>query len=95
MVKLQIPMDRSLRDGLEAKAARLGFSSAQEYVRVWAKAQVDNRHLDFGDDGWGQPTPAAAARLNDIAEEAQQALRNGELQSYSNLEDMMEHLNKL
>jgi hypothetical protein len=91
-VKLQIPMDISLRDGLESVAERLGFSSAQEYIRVWAKGQVDGRILSFGDDDWGQPSPAAAKRLNRWAEEAKRDIKEGKLKSYTTVEDFMKDL---
>lgn len=92
-IKLQIPMDKSLRDGLEAKATSLGFSSAQEYIRVWAKAQVDDRKIDFDDsDDWGQPTPEAAARLNKAAYEAVADLKAGKLKAFTTVEEFMREL---
>lgn len=42
-------MEKSVRDGLEQRAKRLGFDSAQAYIRVWAKAEIENRELDFGE----------------------------------------------
>jgi antitoxin component of RelBE/YafQ-DinJ toxin-antitoxin module len=66
---LHIPIDKTVREQLEAKAKKLGFDSAQAYIRVWAKAEAEGRTLSFGDD-WGEPTPAAAARLNKAAKEA-------------------------
>ncbi len=96
IIKLQIPMDKSLRDGLEAKATSLGFSSAQEYIRVWAKAQVDDRKIDFDDsDDWGQPSPEAATRLNKASDEAITDLKAGKLKAYTTVEEMMKHLNSL
>lgn len=56
---------------LEAKAKKIGFDSAQAYIRVWAKAEAEGRILSFGDE-WGEPSEAAAKRLNKAAEEARQ-----------------------
>lgn len=86
---LHIPIDKSVRDQLEAKAKRLGFDSAQAYIRVWAKAEAEGRTINFGDD-WGEPSPEAAARLNKIAEEALQGKNVSK--SFSSAEDFMKDL---
>ena len=70
---LHIPMDKEIRDGLEAKAKKLGFDSAQAYIRVWAKAEAEGRALSFGDE-WGEPSDEAAARINKIADEARRGI---------------------
>jgi len=67
---LHIPMDTTVRTQLEAKAKRLGFDSAQAYIRVWAKAEAEGRNIDYGIDDWGEPSPAAVKRLNKATDEA-------------------------
>lgn len=84
-------MDRSVRDRLEVKAKRLGFDSAQAYIRVWVKAEVDERTIDFHDD-WGEPTPKAAARLNRIADEAMRLSKAGKLKSFNSIDEFMADL---
>lgn len=71
-VKLQVPIDKTLRDALSARATELGFDSAQALLRYMAKAVADRREVTFGEDDWGEASPAAAARLNKWAEEARQ-----------------------
>lgn len=88
---LHIPIDARVRRQLDAKAKRLGFDSAQAYIRVWAQAEVDGRILDFGDE-WGEPTPEAAARLNRWTEEAIAESKAGKLPRFTNVDDMMEYL---
>ena len=90
-VKVQIPMDKTMRDRLEKRAHDLGFDSAQAYIRVWAKADIEGRHLNFGDD-WGEPSPEAAGRLNRWAEEAKRDSKAGKLKSYTNVEEFMKDL---
>jgi antitoxin component of RelBE/YafQ-DinJ toxin-antitoxin module len=90
---LHIPIDKTVRARLEAKAKRLGFDSAQAYIRVWAKAEAENRILSFDDDDWGEPSPAAAKRLNKAAEEAKRGKNVSE--PFYTVEDMMAHLDKL
>ena len=46
-IKLQVPIDKEVRDALEQRARSLGFDLAQAYIRVWAKAEADGRTLDF------------------------------------------------
>jgi nucleoside-diphosphate-sugar epimerase len=62
-------MDIKVREQLETKAKKLGFDSAQAYIRVWAKAEAEGRTINFGDD-WGEPSNEAAERLNKAAEDA-------------------------
>jgi hypothetical protein len=88
---LHIPIDRNVREQLDAKAKRLGFDSAQAYIRVWAKAEAEGRTLNFGDD-WGQPTPAAAARLHRLAIEALAQNAAGELPAYETAADFLTDL---
>lgn len=90
---LHIPMDKTIRAKLEAKARSLGFDSAQAYIRVWAKAEADNRILSFDDDDWGEPDPAAVQRLNKAATEAKQGKNVSE--PFYTVEEMMTHLDRL
>ena len=73
MVKIQVPIEAEVRDKFEEYVKNLGFDSIQAYIRVWAKAKVDGREVNFGDD-WGQPSPKAAARLNKWAEDAKKGI---------------------
>jgi predicted DsbA family dithiol-disulfide isomerase len=86
-------MDKTIRTKLESKAKRLGFDSAQAYIRVWAKAEAEDRILSFDDDNWGEPSQAAAKRLNKAAEEAKQGKNVSE--PFFSVEEMMTHLDKL
>jgi len=90
---LHIPMDKTVREQLEAKAKRLGFDSAQAYIRVWAKAEADGRILSFDDDDRGEPSPAAVKRLNKAADEAKQG-KNVSKPLHS-VDEMMVHLDNL
>jgi hypothetical protein len=90
---LHIPMDKTVREKLESKAKRLGFDSAQAYIRVWAKAEAENRILSFDDDDWGEPSAAASKRLNKAAEDAKRGKNVS--QPFYSVEEMMSHLDKL
>jgi hypothetical protein len=67
---IHIPLEPTIRKKFTAKAKQLGFDSAQAYLRVIIKATVDGRRINLDVDEWGEPSDAAAARLNKAAEEA-------------------------
>lgn len=90
---LHIPIDKTVRAKLEAKAKRLGFDSAQAYIRVWAKAEAENRILNFDDDDWGEPSAAAVKRLNKAAEDAKQGKNVSK--PFHTVDEMMAHLDNL
>ena len=71
---LHIPLESSVRKKFTAKAKQLGFDSAQAYLRVMIKAAVDGRRIDMDVDDWGEPSDAAATRLNKAAEDAKKGI---------------------
>ena len=93
IVKLQIPINKSLRDALELRAEELGFDSIQALLRYMAKAVVDGRKVTFGEDDWGEPTPKAAARLNKLFDKAEKDSNSGKLPSFTSAQDALDYLN--
>lgn len=93
--KLQVPMDKDIRDALEARARSLGFDSAQAYIRVWAKAQAEGRTVNFGEDDWGEPSPEAVARWDQQIKEMEAEEKTGTAKSFDTLEGALEHLDSL
>ena len=85
-------MDKDVRDRLKQRASQLGFDSVQAYIRVWAKAEVEDRKIDFYVDDWGEPSDEAAERLNRWAKEAERDSKAGKLKSYSTVEEFMKDL---
>lgn len=94
-VKLQVPMDKSIRDALEKRAGVLGFDSAQAYIRFWAKAEADGRQVDLNVDDWGTPSPRALKRLDRLAEEAERDYKAGKLEVFTDPKEALAHLNSL
>ena len=89
-VKLQIPMDKSVRDGLEKRAKDLGFDSAQAYIRFWAKAQADGRNYYLGEPE--QMTP----EMEKIAEEAMREIEAGDVSpTFDNAQDAIDYLDNI
>ena len=71
---IHVPLEPSVRKQFTARAKQLGFDSAKAYLRVMIKAAVDGRRIDLDIDDWGQPSDAAAARLNKAAEDAKNGI---------------------
>lgn len=87
---IHVPLDPAIRKKFTAKAKRLGFDSAQAYLRVIIKATVDGRRIDLDVDEWGEPSPEAAARLNLAAEEAEKGVNVSG--PFKTVEDFMKDL---
>ncbi len=92
IVKLQVPMDKSLRDALAERAKVLGFDSTQAFIRFLAKAEVDGRKVVFGDEEWPEPSTQAAARINLEAKQALKDHQAGRLKTYNSADDLLQDL---
>jgi hypothetical protein len=91
VTKLQIPIDKDVRDGLERRALALGFDSAQAYIRVWAKAESDGRKLDF--DGKAVTlSPEANERYMEMVAELDSESKAGKVMAFETVEEFMEDL---
>jgi antitoxin component of RelBE/YafQ-DinJ toxin-antitoxin module len=89
--KLQIPIDKEVREGLERRARSLGFDSAQAYIRVWAKAEADGRKLDF--DGKAVVLSSEAnARYEEMIAELEVDKKIGEVKAFTSVDDFMKEL---
>jgi hypothetical protein len=86
MTKIQIPMELNLRRALEARSKYLGFDSIQAFFRFWAKAEVDDRVVDFGES---KLSPAAIKRYDKMVAEVK-ADKN--IESYSTVDEFMKDL---
>ena len=89
--KLQIPIDKEVREGLERRARSLGFDSAQAYIRVWAKAEADGRKLDF--DGKAVVLSYEAnERYTKMINELDAEKKAGTVNSFTTVDDFMRDL---
>ena len=85
-------MDKALRDGLEKRAKKLGFDSAQAYIRVWAKAVVDGRKVDLDSDDWGEPPAHVVERWERELAEDDKLRARGKGKSYTDVSELMRDL---
>lgn len=90
-IKLQIPIEQEVKDGLERRAHSLGFDSAQAYIRVWAKAEADGRSLDF--DGKAVVLSSEASkRYEAMARALDDEKQAGTVETFTSVDDFMKDL---
>lgn len=92
-VKLQIPLDKALRDKVEKHARNQGFSSVQDFTRVMYSAVVqDNLRFSLRNDQLERLSPAAEARYTRQLKEYEQDKKTGKVKSFDNVEDALAYL---
>lgn len=91
VTKLQVPMEQTVRDSLERRAHRLGFDSAQAYIRVWAKAEAEGRKLDF-DSRAVVLSPEADERYQTMVAELESAKKRGQVKRFTTTGEFMKDL---
>jgi hypothetical protein len=89
-VKLQVPIDKDVRDDWEIFAQRNGFDSLQSYIRFLAKADIDGRRVNLEESV--RLTPEAEARYAQQIAENDELRRQGKLKSYDNVDEFMKDL---
>jgi len=89
-VKLQVPIDKEVRDEWARYAERNGFDSLQAYIRFLAKADIDGRRVNLEESV--RLSPAAEARYAKEIAELEAERRQGKVKSYDNVNDFMRDL---
>lgn len=89
-VKLQVPIDKDVRDKWERFANRNGFDSLQAYIRFLAKADVDGRRVNLEESV--RLSPEAEARYAKEIAEHEEFRRKGKTKSYDNVDKLMRDL---
>jgi hypothetical protein len=94
-IKLQVPMDKSLRDAIEKHARKLGFNSVQDFTRVMF-ATVVNDNLTFSLQSSSERierlSPAAEARYARALKALPRQLKSGEAKAFANVDDFLADL---
>src|SRR5262245_32908930 len=91
-VKLQVPIDKSLKDRSLKRAKRLGFNSLQDLTRVLLAGFADGREVDFGEDEWGEPPIQVMKRWDKEIAEHKRMEKTGKVKSYTNVDELMKDL---
>lgn len=91
IVKLQVPLKKSLRDRVEKHARELGFSSLQDFTRV-LYATVVRENLSFNLSREERLSSAAEARYIEQLKSLPNSLATGDAKTYDNAEDFLADL---
>lgn len=89
-VKLQVPLDKEVRDQWESYAHRNGFDSLQAYIRFLAKADIDGRRVNLEESV--RMSPEAEARYAKEIAEHEKLRRQGKVKGYHSVDDLMKDL---
>lgn len=89
-VKLQVPIDKDVRDEWEHFVRRNGFDSIQAYIRFVAKADVDGRRVNLEESV--RLSPEAEARYAKQIAQHEELRRKGRVKSYDNAARLMQDL---
>ena len=89
-VKLQVPIDKEIRDKWESFASRNGFDSLQAYIRFLAKADVDGRRVNLEESV--RLSPEAEVRYAKEITANEKLREQGKVKSFDNVDDFMQDL---
>lgn len=90
-VKLQIPLDKSLRDAITKHAYELGFSSVQDFTRVMYSTVVrDDMQLSFTKSE--RLSPSATARYKKMIKEHETSVKAGNVKTYNDTDSFLADL---
>lgn len=89
-VKLQVPIEKDVRDKWEDYARRNGFDSLQSYIRFLAKADIDGRRVNLEESV--RLSPSAETRYAKEIAEHEAARQNGTINSFQGIDDLMNDL---
>ena len=95
-IKLQIPLDKALRDKVAKHARDQGFSSIQDFTRVMYSALVrDKLKVSLKSEDEPYLSPEAKVRYAKQLADLPRQLKTGEAKSFDNVEDFLADLKNL
>ncbi|EDK72366.1 hypothetical protein TM7_0515 [candidate division TM7 genomosp. GTL1] len=89
-VKLQVPIDKEVRDEWERYAHRNGFDSLQAYIRFLAKADVDGRRINLEESI--RLSPEADKRYEKMIAELDVDKKAGKVKEFTSVDGFMKDL---
>ena len=89
-VKLQVPIEKDVRDKWESYARRNGFDSLQAYIRFLAKADIDGRRVNLEESISLSPT--AEARYAKEIGEYEATHREGLTRNFQPIDELIDAL---
>jgi len=91
---IQIPVDKSFKTSAEKYASKLGYSSLQEYIRVFLKQSIDHKFNLFSSTFPPEYiTPKQEAILDKQSARVDKDIKKGDYIKSSNVDELMSYLN--
>ena len=91
IIKLQVPMKIGLKKTGEILAEREGLSSYQELLRYWTMQAAQGKlKIDSGTGIVSEPI----VKYKVLADEAYEEYKSGEIKGFSNVNDLLDDLDK-
>lgn len=83
---IQVPVDKDLKNLYEKNSSKLGYSSLQEYIRVFLKQNLDN-NIEY-------ITPEQEAILDKTWNKSQKDNKKGDFIKSNNYDELVSYLNR-
>jgi hypothetical protein len=90
--RIQVPLEPELRKSIEPKARSLGFDSAQAYLRVVIKAEVQGRKLYFDEPILEEASRMAVQVITAQFHEHLLAVLNDDLPRFRTMDQALEYI---
>lgn len=95
-VKLQIPLDKALRDEVEKHARAQGFSSIQDFTRVMYSTLLrNNMQLSLENSDEDLLSPKAEARYARQLKQHERDRKAGKVKGFSDVNEALNYLHDL
>jgi len=95
-VKLQIPLNKSLRDQVAKHAQAQGFSSIQDFTRVMYTTLIrQNTQINLVSHNEERLSPAAEARYARQLNQYEKDKKAGQVESFDDVEDALNFLHSV
>ncbi|MBI2464858.1 hypothetical protein HYV64_01830 [Candidatus Shapirobacteria bacterium] len=83
---IQVPVDKNLKTIYENNADKLGYSSLQEYIRVFLKQNLGQDNVEY-------LTPQEEKKLLQMSRASDREIKKGNFIKSSNIDELMAYLN--
>lgn len=91
---IQIPIDKNLKVKAEEYVQELGYSSLQEYIRVFLKQSVTGKYNLFSNILPEYITPEQEATLDKTWAKSQKDNKKGDFIKSNNYDELVSYLNR-
>jgi len=92
---IQVPIDKVLKVRAKEYVEELGYSSLQEYIRVFLKQSIIGKYNLFSNTYPPEYiTPEQEAHLDKMVAQSDKEIKEGDFIKSSNIDELMAYLNR-